>query len=71
MHLVSADGVTNWAKGDPLVAYTHTVIWDDNGQTTFVRRERPQLIFDKKGQVTHLCTGVLTEDQSWCLVQPV
>lgn len=70
-HLVSDDGVTDWQKGTPVVAYTHTVVWDDGTRTTFERRERPQLIFDDQGCVTHLCTGVLFEGRTWCLVQPV
>lgn len=71
VHLVSDDGVTGWHHGDSLVAYTHTVVWEDGTQTTFERRERPQLIIDDTGRVTHLCTGVLFEGRTWCLVQPV
>ena len=71
VHLVSEDGVTNWRNADPVVAYTHTVRWEDGSATTFERRERPQLVFDADGNITHLCTGVLTEGRTWYLVQPV
>ena len=71
VHLVSEDGITGWRLGDPVVAYTHTVVWDDGSHTTFERRERPQLIFNADSEITHLCTGVLLEGKTWCLVQPV
>ena len=71
VHLVSEDGIRDWHPVDPVVAYTHTVIWDDGSRTTLERRERPQLLFDDQGQITHLCTAVLYQGETWCLVQPV
>ena len=71
VHLVSVDGIHGWRPADPAVAYTHTVVWDDGTRTTFERRERPQLLFDGQGRISHLCTAVLYQGQSLCLVQPV
>jgi hypothetical protein len=74
-HLVSADGV-HWAPADPVKVYTHTIAWTDGTTTTATRRERPELFNENapikgNGEPTHLVTGVLVGDQSWCLVQPI
>lgn len=71
VHLISDDGIRNWRAVDPVVAYTHTVLWEDGTRTVMERRERPQLVFDDEGRVSHLCTGVLYKGKTWCLVQPV
>ena len=71
VHLVSEDGIHNWHPADPVVAYTHTITWEDGTHSVMERRERPQLIFDYKGMISHLCTGVLYQGKTWCLVQSV
>jgi hypothetical protein len=69
-HLVSADGVRFEVYAPEPKAYSHTVEWQDGGETTFDRRERPWLILDG-GVPTHLVTGVLSGSESWSLVQPL
>ncbi|MFW6309081.1 MAG: glycoside hydrolase family protein [bacterium] len=71
VHLVSESGITNWKKGDPLIAYNHTITRENGEKFTFDRRERPQLIFDEKGNITHLITAVLSGGNTWCLVEPI
>ena len=39
-------------------AYNLSVAFDDGSSVTFARRERPQLIVDEAGRVTHLINGV-------------
>ncbi len=76
-HLYSTNGL-EWARFEPVKAYTHTVEWRDGTQTTFDRRERPELLNlgnppEKKydGFPTHLITGVLLDGRSRCLVQEI
>jgi hypothetical protein len=76
-HLESSDGL-HWGRHDPVKVYTHTIEWTDGTSTTFDRRERPELLnlnnppeqkYD--GEPTHLVTGVLLGEESWCVVQAV
>lgn len=76
-HLISSDGLL-WRSIDPITVYSHTIRWTDGGETTFDRRERPELLnlnnppeqkYD--GQPTHLITGVLLGEESWCVVQEI
>jgi hypothetical protein len=74
-HLVSAEGV-RWRKHDPVKVYTHTIIWDDSGETVAKRRERPELFnanaqVKGRGEPTHLITAVLIDGQTRCVVQPI
>lgn len=69
-HLVSRDGVHFELFAPEPKAYTHSVTWDDGGQTTFDRRERPWLIV-QNGTPSHLVTGVLSGNDAWSLVQPL
>jgi hypothetical protein len=71
VHLVSEDGIENWRAADPVVAYTHTIVWQDGTHSVMERRERPQLIFEDSGTISHLCTGVLYGGKTYCLVQRV
>ena len=71
VHLVSEDGIGGWRPADPAVAYTHTIRWEDGTTSVMERRERPQLVFGHDGTPSHLCTGVLFEGKTWCLVQAV
>lgn len=76
-HLVSADAL-HWRRHQPAEVYTHTIKWTNGNSTTFDRRERPELMninnppqrkFD--GEPTHLITGVLLGEESWCVVQEI
>jgi len=76
-HLVSKDGLA-WQPFDPVHAYTHTIVWTNGDSTIFTRRERPELLNLKNppelkytGQPTHLVTGCLLEEQSWCIIQAI
>lgn len=56
-HAFSRDSFT-WMLS-PTPAYTYAVAFDDGRNTTFSRRERPQLVFDPEtGAATHLINGV-------------
>lgn len=70
VHLTSPNAV-DWTTGDPLIAYDHTITWDDGETIQLERRERPQLLFDAAGNITHLVTGALYRGKSWCLIQPI
>jgi len=74
-HFVSDDGI-HWSGHDPIRAYTHTLNWDDGTTTEADRRERPELFnadAEQKGNgpPTHLLTGVLVDNRSWCHVQAI
>lgn len=78
-HAYSADG-SSWTLS-PTPAYSLNVVFDDGTNTTFSRRERPQILIDAAGMPTHLVTGVqlpATEqprggrgDASYTLVVPL
>ena len=56
-HAFSKDGLS-WTLSSTS-AYSFNVIFDNGKNTTFSRRERPQLVFDpKSGVPTHLINGV-------------
>ncbi len=76
-HLVSEDAIT-WKVFDPVHIYTHTVQWNDGTETTFDRRERPELVNldnppERKydGEPTHLLTGAQIGMTSWCIIQEI
>jgi len=57
-HSFSPDGLA-WS---PITrCYNTTVIMEDGTSWETLRRERPKLLFNKKGQPTHLFTGVTTD----------
>jgi len=62
VHLFSPDGsVGSWhirPNSNDISAYNSTVLWEDGSNTTFFRRERPELIFDDGGRPLYLMTGV-------------
>ena len=70
-HFESADGLRDWRRSEPIIAYDHTTTLADGGLITFDRRERPQLLFDTNRNVTHLVTSALKDGESRCLVVPV
>ena len=55
-HAFSADGVSWTLSSTP--AYSLNVAFDDGTNTTFSRRERPQVLLDARGAPTHLVTAV-------------
>jgi hypothetical protein len=71
VHLESEDGVKNWKTTKPIIAYDHTIRWEDGETIILERRERPQLLFNESGGITHLITSALYQGNSWCVVQPV
>jgi len=68
--LESTDGV-DWKVKKHCLAYDHTLIFSDLSIIKAVRRERPQLLFNKEGKPTHLYTGVLYDGKTWNLCQPI
>ena len=71
VHLFSENGITNWRKAEPLIAYDHRILWEDGTSVTATRRERPQLLFDTAGRLTHLATSILVDGHTWNHIQPV
>ena len=55
-HAFSEDGVS-WTYS-PTVPFTNQVLFDDNTTVSLQRRERPHLIFDSDGYISHLTNGV-------------
>ena len=69
--LCSQDGV-HWEKMQPVIAYSHTLSYQDGTQIQALRRERPQLLFDQNGKAVALFNGVLAEGKNtWNFVQPI
>ena len=68
-HSFSADG-TSWS---PIFrAYNTTVQTEGGGSTTFVRRERPKLLFDANQRPTHLFNGAIAQDGgTYTIVAPL
>ena len=71
VHFLSEDGVHDWHPADPVVFYDHTLRFTDGTALHCERRERPQLLFDDNGRITHLFTSALHEGDTWCQVVPV
>ena len=42
----------------PVIAYTPTQAFEDGRRVTFRARERPHVILDNNGELTHLINGV-------------
>lgn len=75
-HAASADGGLTWHYSGA-ATYNTTVIYEDGSSVTYSRRERPEMLLNEAGEITHLITGVVEKggggqsDLSWTLVQPV
>ena len=71
-HAFSEDGYLWYlAPDDP---YTTLIIFQDNSNITYGRRERPHLVFNSLGQPAFLSNGVQetwSNDHSYTLVQPI
>jgi len=79
VYLYSPDAI-NWHLGDPPLAYTRELRWDDGFSDDLGNFERPQLLFDETGQMTHLLGATaLSEEKgtlqnitdSWVTVVPL
>ena len=83
-HAFSRDGAS-WTYST-VVPFNNTVVYTDQSRVDLQRRERPHLIFDSKGFITHLTNGVqpppnppahappsplFQNDYTYTLVQPV
>jgi hypothetical protein len=68
VHLYSENGADQWGKYDPVVVYNHELIYTNGDTLHCTRRERPQLLIQKR-KITHLITGIYDGENSWC--QPV
>jgi len=71
VRFVSDDGIHDWQPADPLIFYDHTINWTDGSVLECERRERPQLLIDENGKVTHLFTSVLYKEKTWNQVVPI
>lgn len=75
IYLHSEDAI-HWELGNPPKSYTRTVAFDDGTETTFPKRERPQMLVEN-GQPTHLFSAMLENDaegkiaDSWNLVAKI
>ena len=70
VHLISDNGIDGWRKYDPVVAYNHSIEYEDGRLMICSRRERPQL-FIEDGTVSVLLNGVYNGEESWCQPVPV
>jgi len=71
VHFSSDDGINDWRPADPMVFYNHSITWTDGSGIHCQRRERPQLLFDKNGKITHLFTSVLFQGNTWNQAVPI
>lgn len=64
-HFFSTDGKAWHFLPQGVQPYTHTVHYDDGSLHMFVTMERPNLFFDKQGQLTHihLAADLVTGDE--------
>ena len=63
-HVFSADGLSWHVVPGAIEPYSHTVHYSDGSSFTFVTLERPNLHFDRNGQLTHinLAADLTTKD---------
>lgn len=77
LYLHSQDAVM-WELGDPPIAYTRELQWKDGDSHEVGQFERPQLVFDREGVMTHI-TGATAYSEgdlqgvsdSWVTVVPL
>lgn len=77
LYLHSRDAI-NWELGDPPGAYSRQLRWDDGDAQTVGQFERPQLLFDEKGRMTHLLGATALSEgdlqgvtDSWVTIVPL
>ena len=68
IHLHSKDGDSNWMKYNPLIAYNHDILLENDSVLHCVRRERPQFLIENN-KITYLINSVYDGHNSWS--QPV
>ena len=63
-HFFSEDG-QQWHGTDGVQPYGHTVQYDDGTNHTYCTLERPNIVIDPKGQITHLtlAADLITGDE--------
>jgi len=73
----SRDAVS-WTFGDPPQAYTRDLVWDDGMKEHVGQFERPQLLFDGDGRMTHIIAatayskgGLRDVSDAWVTVVPL
>jgi hypothetical protein len=71
VHFTSEDGISGWQPTHPIVIYNHSITWLDGTGIHCQRRERPQLLFDETGNITHLFTSVLFQGKTWNQAVPI
>ncbi len=78
-YLTSPDAI-HWTLGDPPLAYTRELVWEGGEVEDLGNFERPQLIFDEDGNMTHMLGATaLSESKgdlqdvtdSWVTVVPL
>lgn len=67
-HLVSSDGISQWHRALPAIAYDHAIALQNGDTLHCVRRERPQLLI-RNNRITYLFNGVYDGKDSWCQPQ--
>lgn len=77
LYLHSEDAI-DWELGDPPLAYTRELRWDDGGAQTVGQFERPQILFDEAGRMTHLLGATALSEgdlqgvtDSWVTIVPM
>ena len=68
VHVYSSDGINDWQKYNPVIAYNHDIELSNGNILHCNRRERPQLIIENSA-ITYLITSVYDGTNSWS--QPV
>jgi hypothetical protein len=71
VHFTSEDGIHDWHPTHPIVFYTHSITWPDNTGIHCQRRERPQLLIDENGNITHFFTSILFHGETWNQPVPI
>ena len=73
-HAVSKDGI-NWNFTNPALAYLPENLWDDGVIRKQKRQERPQVLRNENGDITHIYfatdTGLKGEPLFWNIVWPL
>jgi len=67
-HFYSQDGMNKLEKYKDVIAYDHTLKYNNGSEIQCVRRERPQL-FIENNQIKSIITAIYDGKSSWC--QPV
>lgn len=73
-----SEDAVNWQLGDPSRTWDRRIAWDDGSTERIGNVERPQLVFDENGKVTHLIVAIARSEghlqgvsDSWVAVVPL